>query len=82
MSWLEIALIALALIATGMGGHAVGFGKGMKQRRWNTMVALHDAWNRGFEAADRFFNDESFAHFNESNDNPYPLPHKIKEKNQ
>lgn len=30
MSWFEIILVSLGLMAAGMGGHAVGFGRGRR----------------------------------------------------
>lgn len=83
MSWLEIAYVAAALVAAGMGGHAVGYAKAERIRKKQVMTALHTAWERGFETADRFFNDERYAHPGEDFENPYPLPNtNTKEKNQ
>lgn len=41
MSWFEIILVALGLMAAGMGGHAIGFGRG-RRSGWNA------AWEQMF----------------------------------
>ena len=68
-------MIVLALLAAGLGGHAVGFGKGRRSGRRTTLkgisTLLHNAWEQGWDASERFGYpvdpEDSF-------ENPYPLP--------
>ncbi len=48
MSWFEWCLVILALIAAGMGGHAVGFGRGKSIANIATRMGMHKAWYEGW----------------------------------